>query len=928
MLKKILLLAGVVFSVAVFAAGTANNKKSAENKKSVKQPDEKIPDYSKGFELFHKMGLPNVSKAEYGKLNLYLNMPPGSGDSYFSRAQLGGNSWLLKKNSDDTMECLFNQAIEIKVIPQTVVQKKYQATVKKIQEKYKDLKDQQKLQEIMQRELTPLRNLIASNFTKANLKKDYETYLKSAETDDFRYYKERTYYALLFAVHLYDKGMKQEANKLAHIMFKKGGGRKKVLAGAVSILADCMYTSATYKFQQNKDWKEYAKAVSALNKRFSMVWTNKASVSKIAELLKDKVQGKIVLVSGKDITETDRKLVRKLVAKTTQTSIFSVINGNNIFPLPKTTDTQKNNPVEQIAQRGIKAIPLLCALQNNTTMINVMYYNLNSRISFQGREKQTSWKQFSLRPATLGDLADALLLRVIPIPDRGNELSLKDITNKARKFYLANKDKSQEELAVIYLKQGNEIQQSQAVEYLLTKKSEKYDKIIEDYMLANANSIRWNMVVNFVKRQKAKAKTFVKKYIQSCRKMVKEQEYGSEQHKKRMLKQYDKQEEMLLGLCSGMTAKTYLSEIVAGKKKLDRSSTEVLYTLFDGKNFAEQTKCILEAVLKAKDSKLKGELLNLIYLSKRFKKSTDNLSNKELWVKIFSDKTVLGPLTPNITVRRRAAYVFQDVFLKTDNNNRKINEDILSDDRYEHFIFKRINAFIADKKVPAWCNGKIAQEKLKELRKKILDTPETELKKTFSGISDNDLIAVARNLGPKDKLNRHLLEAANKIKKCSVKTDKLKLVSPVPELKGNLTSGKLSQLWNFFKKEQKAGNNIVCEVIREKCLGHVSIFITIAEKSKKGKASDILRSQISCSDINDVISIKQSANKTKKLPDAAASNDKLSEDEKLLNEAVAEMYHSDALKSKKEEIKLKQKLVQFCNEANAIEQGTIHFYKN
>ncbi|MDM8551738.1 hypothetical protein QUF72_16775 [Desulfobacterales bacterium HSG2] len=72
-------------------------------------------DYSEGFGKLYKMGLPDVSNAEYVKLSLdisdFLSFPY---NDIFSKFKLSGNAWVIEENKDGASRIVFkNQMIEV-----------------------------------------------------------------------------------------------------------------------------------------------------------------------------------------------------------------------------------------------------------------------------------------------------------------------------------------------------------------------------------------------------------------------------------------------------------------------------------------------------------------------------------------------------------------------------------------------------------------------------------------------------------------------------------------------------------------------------------------------------------------------------------------------------------------------------------------------
>ena len=87
----------------------------AKKNAAAPKQEEKIPDYSKGFAVFHKMGLPNVAKSEFGQLDVSINLIGNNDYSIFGYQQQNGNAWLLDGDPKTQARYLYDQSVIISV---------------------------------------------------------------------------------------------------------------------------------------------------------------------------------------------------------------------------------------------------------------------------------------------------------------------------------------------------------------------------------------------------------------------------------------------------------------------------------------------------------------------------------------------------------------------------------------------------------------------------------------------------------------------------------------------------------------------------------------------------------------------------------------------------------------------------------------------
>ncbi len=288
------------------------------------------------------MGLPNVAKSEYGQLDVSINLIGNNYDDVFGYQRQNGNAWLLDGDPKTQARYLYNQSVIISVKSRKQAQDELKEKAKKEAEARKKAGKKAKPKNRREELLAKMGyrdNQLVSDFRKTDIKQDYKNILAnlqktlSRQRNDFDNINSGR--ILLYAVQLHDKGMKKEANKLAHLVFEKCGGRKKVLTSAVSSLANGQYLSIFYQFRADKDWNKYSSDLDSLLARMPSVWDMRPAMNKLAGLLKAKSAGKITPVAGDNLTPDDKKLAKELINATKMPTRRFYIRGAN-QPEPET----------------------------------------------------------------------------------------------------------------------------------------------------------------------------------------------------------------------------------------------------------------------------------------------------------------------------------------------------------------------------------------------------------------------------------------------------------------------------------------------------------------------------------------------------------------------------------------------------------------
>ena len=938
--------------ISIEAKEDANKPKNAPVKllkKTAKAPEkpEKIPDFGRGFAMFHKLGVPDVSKATYIKID--------DGNYYDSR-NMTGNAWLIKDKGDKGI-IVFKDNVKVEFSNPVTIRKQRAEELKELKKKFKGKK--KKLAEAQKALDIKYGKIRSVTYKKADLKKDVAAFNKllnkvasQNETDMFSMNtaSEGIGQLFIFAINLYDKGYKREANKAASILFKKFG-RKKIIVSAVNQLADNLYIQIYKDFSKSKDWKRYSSSLDVLIKKMPAAWTKKPALKILALRIKERIAGKIPDINPKGLSPKDLETAKKLVnAK----GFF----GTNLWllPPPKVKGMfmdiapKEEKVFDEIFAKGVKSIPLLAALakDNYLTNITMQYSRYNHRYSRPGDDivdPEKAYKRLQARPLSRGDIARALLSSILLEQERSfGEDDEDDTASCALELYKKLKDKTTEEIAEYYLKHGTPYgQKGAAVNYLVETKNPKYIAVVEKYYIDNASiNLRYE-VTQYLETRGPEAREFVKKYLKALKESLKgrlkeegrysENEKELLEAKKRIDKQYEEIAKTFKKYLSSETAEQLLTKIAA-KKKLERSDYDALHFKCKNIAFNKLVPMFLKAAISAESTEVKSSLLRLIrryqrpyHMAKDGKVFTDFKGTKALWLKLINDKTPLMN-TSDYTVREYVLSVMESISKKEIDYKQENELMLLPAERYSALLKKRALDRLAgkseDELEPLPDASKVSKAEYKKVVAELEKTPAKQLAGKVKKISNNMFLKLAADLYKNQALNKKLLVIANKITKVDNKIKDKEIVKKLAQIKGSLNEKLIKQMVGILKTINLKKQYVYCQLVANNGLNGVTIAFSLKDKREnKYRKGDYLSATISAKGIYAnclwVIKKAKEAKKTK------ASDD---EDEDLFAEA-----EGDVESDENNEMLSKQKafwegVKKFVNRTNAMQGGSIYFQYN
>lgn len=780
-----------------------------------KAPDakeEKLQDYSKGFQVFYKLGLPDVSKAEYISFNCQELQPLHSLMS--NRFRTKGNAWLLQKEEGDSPASF--------IVFNAVPLKAYNG--EKLLEEFKK---QHKGAKVDSRKeyfefLAGHKNKTIAFWRNADIKEDCEMLLAQLEEMDkenFSYQKEMSGSLFLYAIQIYSKGFKNEANKIIARLFELADDKKIVLLSAMNTLADQEYGVAILDLEKSRDWKKFEAALDALLKKYPKGWNAAPGIKLLSEMVKKQSAQPIPPeIKREGISENDKKLASELL------NIKEMPYFCGMEWLFRKNEKEESSRIQDDTLKKItkNSIPMLIALLKDEYMVPVCERSYEHQIDEENGGGNAE-KALAAIPSPIKrkSIAKNLLAPVVVISEMNEDSNVmgmndEDFAAMCNKWYEEIKNKTEDELALYYLKNGNSDQKHFAMTYMKDKDIDKNAPVIEEYFLnikkeELISNLRYGSIPEYVSKRKKAAKPFVeklkaifkgelaaaakeKKKDKAVKKEVaaedaeaaEEEEDESAEENAEMLKELKKSFETLDELTSGKSAKDIIDEIVSGKKNI---KDDGVYTQL-GSALSEMDKdegigALFYGISKIKDDPaLRNNFILLLVMVKDVKSESESSQesggaksetfkeekpfciekNAEGWKKLLADKTKYK----DYEIRQLAAWFIEYIY-GTDENAKKVES-------LGHLIGERISS-IALKRAEERLAGKVEKDltpypeikdlddvvgkKLAEdLAKAIADKKAVEF---INSLNNNDFAFLAKLVEKNPKLNPGLKNHANRV---------------------------------------------------------------------------------------------------------------------------------------------------------------------
>jgi hypothetical protein len=940
----------LLISTFISIEAKENTKKKIKTPKKLakaSRKEEKIPDFSKGFAMFHQLGVPDVSKATYIKIN---------DGSYYDSQKMSGNAWLVKDNGDDGIIVLKDN-VQVKFHNPEKIRKQKAKELKELRKKFKG-KDKG-LAAANVRLGLKYRKIKSATYKKADLKKDIAAINKQiSQFEKMRSGYNRAHFndklgkQFIFAINLHDKGYKRDANKIVSILFKNNG-KKKTIVSVINQFANDLYTGIYKEFSRTKDWKKYSAQLDGLIKKMPAAWTKKPAMKLLELRIKERIAGKIPKLNAKGLSPKDLEIAKKLIdVKTFSRSNLWLLPPSEQENMYRTVPLKEDKALSEIFTNGVESIPLLVALLKDNYLTDLtMNYADHSYQRFSRQETrdnvnpEKAYKNIKIRPLSRGDIARALLSSILLEQERSfDEDEEDDTASRALELYKTLKGKKTEEIAEYYLKNGSLYgQKPAAVRYLSETKNSKYIAVVEKYFLDNA-SMRSNYeVTQYLDTRGPKAKKFVEKYLKALKGGLKNQlkeearyaegEKGLQDARKRLDRQYKEIEKNFKKYLSSETAEQFLMKI-ASQKKWDNSNNEALRFKCKKITFNKLVPLFLKATIAAKNTEVKSRLLRLVTMfqnpyarrAKDRKCFNDFKGTKSLWVKLVNDKAIM-PHTTDYTMGEHAFSIIERISQKKIDFNKIRQLGMLPRVRSTAILEKRglgrLDGKTEDELPLLPDASKVSDAEYKKLVSELLKYPSSQLIKKVRKISDNMFLKLVANLQKNPALNKKLLVTANKITKIDNKIKDKNVLKQLPQIKGELNEKIVRKIFESLKNIKLKKQYVSCKITANTGLDGVTVRFSL-KKKRENKHSKVDYFCGTISGNGNYINCSWIV-KTKKDDKKTKGSD---EDDDLFAEA-----EEDVDDDVKDELVSKQKsfwegVKRFQNRTNAMRRGTIYFTYN
>jgi hypothetical protein len=361
---------------------------------------------------------------------------------------------------------------------------------------------------------------------------------------------------LLFATQLYQTGHPDLANQLALAVFELFPSREAALDSAIDLIAEPLYQKASAEFFSTGAWAVYHPSLADLGKRFPRGWASRDAVAIFLPQLEKQATGtRAPAPSLPDAAIDPRALeiIRELTDKPPADPQQPNTKDKNTRALPSEFESRLRmqmmgeydggqdgpsslwllddsaaaakpaSPLARLMALKMAALPALAALAADpflTHLPNARSYSGGYFSSSEGSEERTLRIYQSLkRPATRGEIATQLLAATLPDPQ--NELRQADpdsLRDLALTFWKEHQSATREELAAVFLREGNPSQASQAASILAASADPKAHQTFEAHVLAADPAIAtFQDVRSYLRARKAAARSFFDAYAKLVR---------------------------------------------------------------------------------------------------------------------------------------------------------------------------------------------------------------------------------------------------------------------------------------------------------------------------------------------------------------------------------------------------------------------------
>lgn len=854
------------------------------------------PDFGAGIDRFTQLGLPEVKNARYVKIKW------SHGEYEFDRFSRGegpkleGNAWLIKETPGQNATVLVNEIKQMEVLHPKVMEQKQKEMMEKMQKQAEQAPEEDWFDEEL---LNPFQQMQRSGEWKdADLAKDAKTLIAwlgkagdanpsnpGRELSDPRMFAMQFHSGsqfFLLAAHAYQKGMKTEANQIIALLFKRVGDNRKVVAGAMSTLADSQYAGAYEAFSKSGAWKQYLTDMETLLGRYPAAWRDRPVVEKVAASVRKHLAfAEPPPIPGEGLTEEDKKLAddlardKKPINPSYQHHGPSwLLQANETPGIRRGAKAAKAAPMERILARKIHAIPLLIALLKDEYLLRVQTYPGMSSDYYSDDDEAMSTEEIDMRfedfprPVSRGEIARRLLAGLVLSDesryDRDRNATPDEIARLSREWYDKHKRLSEKELLRQFLSQGKEMEQQVALSILMNSKDEADLKEVERYLLTPEKLVEHiDEVTNYARMRGAKAKAFTLQFLAKVRALpsLLPSHAGNvpdARYRKQMEDRARQQLKALEELTSDKTAEVVLKEMLAADKKWSFEDmgrmNEVLWSKLSQEEPAKALTLLLQTTIDAKDDTLAALLLQNVPRVQYMKLEQETAlvrgrpkpvklpieKHADLWQRLMGQTRTSAGMSRYYggggsapTFKQTVAMMVETMYAGMDENpammRRNMDFQALGDLVYAVYV-QRAEARLAGKpeaQIPGFPDkSKVTEARRGEIRKQLAAYTPTDPPNFVAGLALDELLVLPDLVKEDPKLNDKLAPGAHIIRDIQVGITNDALKKLCQSFKDKPLDRKtLEALVEETKKLVKGGSTVMVVLSRSRPLGGLQLTV-------------------------------------------------------------------------------------------------------
>ncbi len=608
-----------------------------------------VQDFSQGFRTFLRMGLPDTSKARYVRLEYYSNRGMQPEQALGGEVQLAGNAWLLTENKDAKSVLVSMAGQTLALYDQKMQSKRQEAALRSnaVVQASGTATNGASRAELRRgmggnpweesgtwREVDLSRDLARALALVDKKIKAKDDGAREMQYDAFVRSDAPAGMLFVFATLAWQQGKVEEANALAGRLFTLLGDSRKVIVGALNIVADAQLAAATAEFQRAKDWQAYREDLANLVKRYPAGWRQAGAVKILVERLQQRMAMPTPpVVNGEGLDAEDQKLATALVTEAAASQAGQMWRGQLwLLPAPMAgrgmfqPASKDDSALGRLVARGSKALPLLIAMATDETLCPVTrsmiaghtYYSYDSDANRNDAEHAKVLYDRMERPLTRGELACALLAPLCRREEQHGEVeaaAAETVVASAKQLYAAVKGLPPAALSRYFLEKGDDNQKQQVINYLVQGDCETNAPAIEAFLLTLPSDEFGGLMRNYyvaqqyVQKRGAKAADFVEKFAALSKQAgLPRGMEGDAKYAKRMEKDRERLIKALRALTKSQDLAQAVGDLAASTNMNDNEA--MIYATLAQQKPAVALPVILAAAVKATNVTARSRLLS------------------------------------------------------------------------------------------------------------------------------------------------------------------------------------------------------------------------------------------------------------------------------------------------------------------------------